>query len=151
MQCSKNLENMASTGIRIDELLCGERSKVMEALKNKDLYMVPEGKTLTYIYDRELSHIAIADGEFKAALLAKKVTDIKGEELIELSVAICKTGCEMWMMKLLSGFLANMRNNYPNHSIRIYGVNEEAMNLMQKFFGGQAIRTAGYSAIWMEI
>lgn len=148
---SKQIEKMASCGVRIDELSNWQKAEALKALKGKELYMIPADMTFTDVYDSELSHMAFADDEFKAGILVKKVTDYSGEEMIELSVAICKAGCELVMMKILAGFLANMRKHYPNHSIRIFGVNDVAMNLAHKFFEGKAITKQGYSAIWMEI
>lgn len=148
---SKQIERMASTGIRIDELLSGQRNMAVAALREEGLYLVPEGETLTDVYDSDLSYMAFSDDEFKAGLLARIVTDYKGEEMIELSVVICKPGSELWMMKLLSGFLSNMKKKYPDHSIRIFGVNEGSINLVEKFFEKKAITKPGYSAIWLGI
>ncbi len=148
---SKQIERMASAGVRIDELLNWQNNATVSALKEEGLYIVPDGEKLTDVYDVELSHIAFSDKEFASGLLARKVTDYKGEEMIELSVLICKPGCELWMMKILSGFLENMRNKYPDYSIRMFGVNDESISLAEKFFEKKAIAKPGYSAIWLEI
>lgn len=148
---SRHVEKVALAGVRIDRLLNSENSKAVEALMKKNLYMVPEGKNFADVYDSELSHMAFAGNEFKSGILARLVKDSEGKELVEVSVVICEPGSELWLVKLLSGFLVNMRNKYPDHSIRTFGVNEESINFVKKLFDGRAISKPGYSAVWMGI